>query len=239
MSKPARGLFITGTGTGVGKTYVASIIVRELVAAGHRVGVYKPAESGCLREGGELAAADARILWEAAEQPGELAHVCPQRFEAPLAPHLAARAEGRTLDDELLRSGIDYWNRSSDVIVVEGAGGLMSPLGDEQYVADLAWDLGFPLVVVARNGLGTIHETLATLIVAATFREGLDVVGVVLCQTASATDDSSPGTNRVELEARSVPPVLAEVAYGATQFDKPINWYSLARISEREESDYE
>ena len=237
MSKPSRGLFITGTGTGVGKTQVAATIVRELVAAGHRVGVYKPAESGCRREGDELVASDARTLWEAAGQPGELVHVCPQRYEAPLAPHLAARAEGRTLDAELLRSGIDYWQQRSDVIVVEGAGGLMSPLSDEEYVADLASDLGFPLVVVARNALGTIHETLSTLIVAATFREGLDVAGVVLCQTAPGADDDSLISNRGELESRAVPPVLGELTYGATQLEKPVDWFSLSgnREPERDE----
>src|SRR5687767_5738803 len=113
-----RGLFITGTDTGVGKTYVAAIVARELAAAGKRVGVYKPVASGCRRENGGLISDDAVTLWEAAGRPGELDAVCPQRFEAPLAPHLAARAEGRTVDPQLLRSGLEYWRQTSEIVIV-------------------------------------------------------------------------------------------------------------------------
>jgi dethiobiotin synthetase len=112
---------------------------------------------------------------------------------------------------------------------VEGAGGLMSPLGDEEYVADLACDFGFPLVVVARNALGTINHTLQTLIAAATFREGLDTAGIVLNQPAAPSGDRSTATNRQELAARCVPPVLAEVAWQADRFDAEADWLSLAR----------
>ena len=80
----SRGLFITGTGTGVGKTYVAALIARSLVAAGKRVGVYKPVASGCELQTGELVSPDAVTLWEAAGKPGTLQQVCPQRFAAPL-----------------------------------------------------------------------------------------------------------------------------------------------------------
>ena len=95
MSRRTPGLFITGTDTGVGKTYVATLIVRSLLRAGHRVGVYKPVASGCRPERGTLVSDDALALWDAAGRPGELERVCPQRFEAPLAPPLAARAEGK------------------------------------------------------------------------------------------------------------------------------------------------
>src|SRR5258708_35422490 len=101
--KPPRGLFITGTDTEIGKTYVASLIARALVSAGHRVGVYKPAASGCRRQGDSLVSDDAVALWRAAGSPGTLAEVCPQVFAAPLAPYLAATAEGRELDAALLR----------------------------------------------------------------------------------------------------------------------------------------
>src|SRR5690349_2937295 len=105
--KPTRGLFSTGTDTEVGKTYAAALIVRALVDGGHRVGVYKPAASGCRVEAGRLVSEDALALWEAAGRPGTLDEVCPQRFAAPLAPHLAAEAEGRSLDAALLRAGLD------------------------------------------------------------------------------------------------------------------------------------
>ena len=227
---PARGLFITGTDTGVGKTYVTALIARSLRAAGHRVGVYKPAASGCPRDAqGQLVSDDAVAIWEAAGRPGDLEHVCPQRFAAPLAPHLAARAEAKQLDARLLRTGLDFWRDRSDVLLVEGAGGLMSPLGQREYVADLAGDFGFPLVVVSRNVLGTINTTLQTLIAAAAFRDGLAVAGIVLNHpTAPAADDASLATNREELVARCSAPLLAEVPLGGSVLPPSVDWYALA-----------
>ena len=227
-SKQVPGLFIVGTDTDVGKTYVGALIARALRAAGHRVGVYKPAASGCRLEQGALVSDDAVALWEAAGQPGTLQQVCPQRFVAPLAPHLAAKAEGKRLDSELLRCGLDVWRETCDVVLVEGAGGLMSPLGEEEYVADLADDFGFPLVVVARNALGTINHTLQTLITAATFRDGLEVAGVVLNRLAPPSGDASLSTNRQELEARCVAPILAEVGW-QEGFDAEVDWFTLMK----------
>ena len=223
------GLFITGTDTGVGKTHVACCIARDLRAAGHRVGVYKPVASGLTLREGQLIAEDALALWQAAGKPGTLDQVCPQRFAAPLAPPLAAHAEGQTVDVPLLRRGLDAWHGRCDIVLVEGAGGLMSPLSDEDYVADLAWDFGFPLVVVAPNVLGVINQTLQTLITAATFREGLDVAGVVLNDMQrDVRQDPSITTNRAQLEARCVPPVLAHLGWQAASFDATVDWYALA-----------
>ncbi len=228
MSMPRLpGLFITGTDTGVGKTYVAARIAAALAARGCRVGVYKPVASGCELVDGKLVSEDAVALWNGAGRPGELDYVCPQRFAAPLAPHLAARAEGLEVSAELLRSGLDYWRLRSDVLVVEGAGGLLSPVTEDEYVADLALDLGFPLIVVADNTLGTIHRTLSTLVVAATWREGLDVVGVVVNGPSSTAADASTASNLDELRARCVPPVLGLVDW---QGDLPpdVDWWKLA-----------
>ena len=190
MRTPA-GLFVTGNDTDVGKTYVAAMIARAVAAQGLRVGIYKPAASGCRQRDGELLSDDALMLWQAAGSPGDLHYVCPQRYAAPLAPHLAARAEGKELDALLLRRGLDYWRERSDFVVVEGAGGLMSPLGDDEYVADLAHDFGYPLVVVVQNRIGVINQTLQTMIVAMTFRDGLDIAGIVLNCAPPADDDPS------------------------------------------------
>jgi dethiobiotin synthetase len=221
------GLFITGTDTEVGKTFVAALIARALAASGLRVGVYKPVASDCRLEGDALVSDDAVALWEAAGRPGDLEHVCPQRFIAPLAPHLAARDEGKQVDAELLRTGLEYWRACSDVVLVEGAGGLMSPLSDDDYNADLALDLGYPLVVVAPNALGIINQTLQTLITASTFRDGLDVAGVVLNHVRGATDDQSAKSNAAEIAARCVPPVLADVPYAAREI-AAVDWMALA-----------
>lgn len=221
------GLFITGTDTGVGKTYVGALIARALRRSGHRVGVYKPVASGCRRKGKKLISDDAVALWEAAGRPGTLARVCPQCFEAPLAPHLAARVQGCELDVRLLRRGLEYWQHRAEIILVEGVGGLMSPLGDDEYVADLAYDFGFPLIVVARNALGTINQTLQTLIAAAAFRDGLPVAGIVLNHPRRPRSDASLATNRQELAARCGAPILGEVAWRATNLDRNVDWFHL------------
>ncbi len=228
MAEMPRGLFIVGNDTGVGKTYVAALVARDLVARGVRVGVYKPAASDCQLVDGELVADDAAVLWDAAGRPATLERVCPQRFAAPLAPHLAARAEAREVDADLLRSGAARWAGECDVLIVEGAGGLMSPMTDDDYVATLAEDIGYPLVVVARNALGVINQTLQTLIAAAAWGEGLDVAGIVLNASDPAVDDVSRQSNRQELKRRAIADVLAEVAWGADRFDCEVDWEALA-----------
>ena len=148
---------------------------------------------------------DALALWQAAGSPGTLAEVCPQVFAAPLAPHLAAAAEGKRLDADLLRRGLDIWLERSDVVLVEGAGGLMSPLGEDEFVADLAYDFGFPLVVVADNRLGAINHVLQTLITAATFRDGLPVAGIVLNQAHAGGDAELRAENAAKSAAGRCP----------------------------------
>ena len=214
-----RGLFITGTDTEVGKTYVAALLAGELAAAGCRVGVYKPAASGCQTvpaadpsQPPELVSEDAVALWEAAGRPGELRHVCPQRFVAPLAPHLAAQAEAKRLDAHLLRSGLDYWKAHSDFILVEGAGGLLSPLGERELVADLAADCGFPLVIVSRNALGTLNHTL--LSVEAAERRHLPIAGIIFNSPVLQTNDPSVADNVQQLQTYCTCPVLGEVVHG-------------------------
>ncbi|MCI0335329.1 MAG: dethiobiotin synthase [Planctomycetes bacterium] len=222
----ARGLFITGTGTGVGKTYVAALVAREMREAGVRVGVYKPVASACETRNGELVSPDAVALWEGAGRPGTLERVCPQMFKAPLAPHLAARAEGKRVNAMLLREGIDFWRETSDVVLVEGAGGLMSPIGDDDYNADLAAELGYPLVVVATNELGAINATLQTLIAATTYCDGLDVAGIVLNSPIRRGGDPSVESNADELARRCVPPLLAVVEHGGG-FEPEVDWAGL------------
>ena len=230
MSSELPGLFITGTDTNVGKTYVAAMIVRALVVAGKKVGVYKPAASGCRQSGNELISDDALALWEAAGRPGPLEYVCPQRFAAPLAPHLAARAEGREIDRELLLAGLAYWRERSEVVVVEGAGGLLSPLADKFYVADLAAAFGLPLVIVAPNRIGVINQTLQTVHAAQSYRSGLRIAGVVLNETndPATNDDPSRSTNLAELRLHSPATILGAVAGGSERIEPNVNWWEIA-----------
>jgi dethiobiotin synthetase len=222
----SRGLFITGTGTGVGKTYVAALIARALRDGGKRVGVYKPVASDCELHGDCVVSPDAVALWEAAGRPGSLEQVCPQRFIAPIAPHRAAIREGRRVDPRLLRDGIRFWRDTCEVVLVEGAGGLMSPLSDDDYNADLAAEFGYPLVVVSENALGTINATLQSLITARTYGAGLHVAGVVLNSPRANINDQSMESNADELARRCVVPLLAAVGRGAA-FDRQVDWWRL------------
>jgi dethiobiotin synthetase len=223
--KEPPGLFITGTDTGVGKTYVTARIAEWLIANGRSVGVYKPVASGC--GSGQT---DPEVLWQAAGRPGEIDRVCPQTFAAPLAPHQAAREEAKTVDADLLRSGIRYWQDRSEIVLVEGVGGLLSPITEHEYVADLAFDLGYPLVVIAPNVLGVINQTLQSLVTAATFRDGLEVAGVVLNEVGSPDAyDPSRESNQQELAARCVPPVLAHLGRNAKTFVPEVNWFDVAQ----------
>jgi dethiobiotin synthetase len=210
---------------------VGTLVVKALRDAGKRVGVYKPVASGCEMRGGELVSPDAVALWEAAGRPGTLAQVCPQCFAAPLAPHLAARAEGRRVDPILLREGIEFWRSTSDVVIVEGAGGLMSPMSDDVYNADLAAEFEFPLLVVAANVLGTINATLQTLITASTFRDSLHVAGVVLNSSNETSDDPSVESNAEELARRCTRPLLATAGHGGG-FDRAVDWWRLSAAAE-------
>jgi dethiobiotin synthetase len=180
----SRGLFVTGTDTGVGKTVVACALVRELRRAGLDVGVLKAVETGV----GPAGPLDATALREAAEGVDSLEEVCPLRFALPAAPNVAARHEGGTVDLDRARRAFGQLASRHDVVVVEGAGGLLVPITDDANMADLAADLDLPLVVVARAALGTINHTLLTLSEAG--RRQLTVAGVVISHSDGPLSDA-------------------------------------------------
>lgn len=215
-------IFFAGTDTDVGKTYVASLIAAALLKSGRRVGVYKPVASDCRSVAGELVAADAVSLWEAAGRPRTLADVCPQKFIAPLSPPAAAAAEGKRVDTKWLRDGADAWIDGFDVRIVEGAGGLFSPLADGLLNIDLLTQFDSPrLVIVAANRLGVIHQVLATCEGAK--QRGVSPHGVILCQVSPKVDDSV-SSNQAEIERYSDVPVIGSVEYGDTA------WCDLSQI---------
>jgi dethiobiotin synthetase len=233
-----RGVFVSGTDTNVGKTYVAACLARELRAAGVAVGVYKPAASGCEVRDGQVLSSDALALWEAAGRPGSLDDVCPQRFLAPLAPHLAARAEGRTLDRQQLRDGFASWRDRCELVIVEGAGGLLSPLGDDDFVADLAVEFQLPMLIVADNKLGAINQTLQTVFVARHYRGGVPVLGVVLNEAAAPSGDRaadpSRQSNAAEVARHAALPLMATLEFGGDRIRRwpddggqPLPWRTL------------
>jgi len=224
------GLFVCGTDTDVGKTAVATAIVRGLRASGRRVGVYKPVASGFASAADDRS--DAWRLWDAAGRPLSPDRVCPQSFAAALAPPAAARAEGRRVAEPLLRTGLDEWLRISDLVVVEGAGGLFSPLGETTLGVDLAREFALPLVVVDAARLGAIGRTLAT--VRAARAEGLRVAAVVLSHTVPACDDDRPAAARtIAREAAAEIALRAGLAtaildHGATIMPGGIDWIAVS-----------
>lgn len=170
----ARGLFVTGTSTEVGKTVVAAAIARTLAGDGRRVAVFKPAVTG-LDEGVET---DHELLRRAAGSEQSDEEIAPYRYGPPASPHLAAALAGEEIDPERLRMAASAAAAGADAIVCEGVGGFLVPLSPRYLVRDLAVDLGYPLVVVAAPGLGTINHTLLTI--EAARAAGLEVAAVVL-----------------------------------------------------------
>lgn len=191
-----RGVFVTGTDTGVGKTVVSAVLVRALRRS-RAAGYWKPVQTGI--EEDDDTAEVARLAACASEE------ICNEgvRLERPLSPHLSARLAGRRIDlDRLIAVG----NRLAPerFWVIEGAGGLLVPLNDKRMIADLIAALGLPVVIAARSGLGTINHTLLT--VEALRRRNLPIAGVVLVGAPNAE-------NRLAIETWGQVPVRGEIPF--------------------------
>lgn len=178
-----RGVFVTGTGTGVGKTVVAAALARALHAGGASVAVFKPALTG-LADDGEP---DHRLLRRASGTTQSDDEIAPYRFERPLSPHLAAELGSTRIDSKALVKAARLAAATADILVCEGVGGLLVPLSSDYLIRDFARELGMPVVVVAAPGLGTINHTLLTL--EAARATGLEVSCVVLTPWPAAPGD--------------------------------------------------
>jgi dethiobiotin synthetase len=173
-----RGVFVTGTGTEVGKTVIAAALARTHAASGERVAVFKPAVSGlddCARSGIEP---DHELLRRAAGSGQSDDEIAPYRYGPPVSPHLGAELAGESIEPARLREAAAAAADGADFLVCEGVGGLLVPLTLGYLVRDLVRDLELPTVIAAPPGLGTINHTLLTI--EAARGAGLDVAGVVL-----------------------------------------------------------
>ncbi|HVK88647.1 MAG TPA: dethiobiotin synthase [Kofleriaceae bacterium] len=195
------GFFVTGTGTGVGKTFVTCALTRRAREWGQRVFAFKPIETGCVVGNDGLVGEDQALLVDAAGnwQTGELGGV--YRFRMPAAPLVAATSEGEIVDLERVSSVLARGARDADVVLMEGAGGWRVPVTDGVDMGGLARRSGLRLVVVARAGLGTINHSLLTI--EAAERDGIGVEALVLSRRAD-DDDVLVSTN-VEQIARLWP----------------------------------
>ncbi|MCA9073644.1 MAG: dethiobiotin synthase [Planctomycetaceae bacterium] len=230
-----RGLFITATDTDAGKTHCTNLIVRDLRSQGVRVGCYKPVCSGSLLAADQTRSwEDVNVLAEALGGQFPQERICPQTFDAPLAPSSAARLAGREIDEELLRGGVDWWSDRVELLCVEGVGGLLCPLSDRQTVADLAGDIGFPLLIVCPLVLGAINHTLLTVSVAQS--RNLPIAGLVINQIRPVTDAVSESTI-AEIRARTSVPILAMMPFAERERLRPldgqerIDWSAVAGLN--------
>jgi len=191
---PIPALFITGTDTGVGKTVVAAAIGQWFHRQGLRVSVLKPCATGCVRRREGLVSEDAEFLAHFAQARFPLDLICPQCYAEPLAPAVAAERANQPLDWEAINRSIALMSAESDVMIVEGVGGVMVPLDAKHTVLDLAQWLGAPTVVVARPALGTINHTLLT--VNALREANVKVAGVVInrypAENAGIAEETNP-----------------------------------------------
>ena len=212
----AKGIFITGTDTGVGKTYVATGIAASLRAQGVNIGVMKPAETGCRIRSGDLIPSDAISLAKAAGAHDPLTLINPYRFRKPLAPSVAAELEGKKIQKSRIMNAYRTLARRHDFMIIEGAGGIMVPLSEYYLNLDLARAIGLPVVVVARPGLGTINHTLLTI--AALKERGISIAGVVINYSDKRRQGTAERTSPEEIEKISRVPVLGVVPYRAREF---------------------
>lgn len=202
------GLLVTGTDTGIGKTWVSALLVEELRKRGSSAVGLKPVLSGS-RE-------DAERLWQANGGTLDLDVINPWWFQTPVAPLVASRIEGNGLELDSLAAHIHQVRDAHDFTVVEGVGGWEVPMGEGFSFPDYAKALGFPVLVVAANWLGTLNHTLLT--VKAVQAAGLECRGVVL-NHLEAERDIAATTNRMILEELCTAPLLGEVLTDADWID--------------------
>jgi dethiobiotin synthetase len=210
------GIFVTGTDTGVGKTLVAEALVRGLVLDGHRVAVMKPVAAGV--DAGAGVNADVAALVGASNVDAPLGEVNPYSFAESIAPHLAARNAGVAIDPGRCRDAYQRLAACSDIVVVEGAGGALVPLGPRFDMLDLARGFGVPVLLVVGVRLGCInHALLSALAIRA---RGLRLAGWVANRVDPAMREAD--ANIATLQAELAAPRVAECAHAGAGRLPPI-----------------
>lgn len=207
MAAPPRGLLVTGTDTGIGKTTVACGLARALRRRGHSVAPFKSAETGCEPEAGtnRLIPADAELLRRACGTEAAPDTICPYRFAPPIAPWVAAEQAGVAIDPKRLERCYRELAASHDVVLVETAGGILVPLTGMFHYADLARLLGIPVLVVVGSKLGAINHARLTLefVRAAGLRTVACVLNHPFQETSEATE-----TNEATLRSLTSAPLF-------------------------------
>jgi len=219
-----KGFFVTGTDTGVGKTIIAAALIKAAGLLGVKACGMKPVETGCTREGRVMVPSDGMFLKEIAHMDETVSHITPCCFEHELAPMVSAEMEGVTTDINKIRIAFDKLGRTYQAVVVEGVGGLLVPITKDYFVLDLAREMGLPLIVTARPGLGTINHTLLTVNYA--LKEGLEVAGIIVNHSYQSEESIAEKTNPKVIERLSPVPVIGVFPFlddmSAEAFEKAV-----------------
>ena len=208
------GFFITGTDTGIGKTYIARLVA-DCFAAQRRTTYMKPVQTGCSQgPQGILKAPDFDAVMEGnAMMKGTYEQHVPYRFEPACSPHLAAALAGITISLEHIRNCFTAIATTMDLTLVEGAGGILSPLGETTFIIDLIVYLNLPAIVVTTPRLGTLNHTFLTLRVL--HESGVRVAGIVLNHVSNEPASYIHHENLRMIEAHTHPTPFLEVPFGS------------------------
>jgi dethiobiotin synthetase len=223
-----RGVFIAGTDTDVGKTYVGALIAKSLVSRGISIGAYKPVASGY----SDWAGSDGQKLWDSIGRGVSLEDVSPQRFRAPLAPPVAASLENREVNDQQILDGYRAWEGRCDFLLVEGAGGLCSPVSKTWTNAHLVERMRLPILLVTAWRLGVVNQVITTLLAAHAMN--LDVQGIVLNEVHAGAEESHVDLLREAISlpfpafsSRRNPPRILCIRYRQEHIDLGNDWEQL------------
>lgn len=203
-------IFVSGTDTGVGKTFFTCGLARWLKSDGYSVGVMKPVETGCITRDGALYPEDAWRLKEASGCAETIERICPYRLPDPLAPSIAAERAGVRMDIDRMLAVLEEIKGAHEITLIEGAGGLMVPLVASYTFADFARVAKLPVIVVAANKLGVINHLLLSLEHASC--QGLTLLGYVLNSISNETSLAAV-TNREALLGLTGVPCLGELSF--------------------------
>jgi len=206
-----KGIFITGTDTEVGKTFVATGLLMAFRKMGINVCPMKPVETGCRVKNGKLVPEDAIKLINASGVKEPLEIINPYRFRYPLAPSIAAELEKVSIKKKKILSTYNYLSKKYDFVIVEGAGGIMVPLYKEYLFIDLIKDLNLPVIIISRPGLGTINHTLLTI--EAARNKGIKVSGVIINYSDKIKKGICEKTNPVIISKLGGVQILGIVQY--------------------------
>lgn len=221
MSGGPRGLFVAGTDTGVGKTLVAAALARALRARGLRVGVMKPVAAGAMQTAGGLRNDDALALLAASGSTAPYEQVNPYCLRLAASPHIAAAAEGVRIERTVVRARFEQLLAGAQLVLVEGAGGWLAPIGGQETMADLAVEIGLPVLLVVGLRLGCLSHALLTR--EALAARGLPLAGWVANLIDPAMDHVEANVQTLTARFGQAPLMVLPAGIGVHELDAAAN----------------